>query len=68
LIAPGANAALSVADIEAAADLIGQAAVLVLQLETPLETVVAAAKIAHEAGVKVVAPIRHLLSPYRASF
>lgn len=54
VIAPGANAALSVADIEAAADLIGQAAVLVLQLETPLETVMAAAKIAHEAGVKVV--------------
>lgn len=54
VIAPGANAALSVADIEAAADQIRQAGVLVLQLETPLETVAAAARIAHEAGVKVL--------------
>lgn len=54
VIAPGANAALSVADIEAAADQIRQSGVLVLQLETPLETVAAAARIAHEAGVKVL--------------
>ncbi len=62
-VASGANAALTPAHVEAARALIEGAAVLLLQLETPLETVEAAARIASEAGVRVVldpAPAREL--------
>jgi ribokinase len=54
IVAPGANATLSVAEIEAAADAIASAQVLLLQLETPLESVIAAAQIARRAGVRTV--------------
>lgn len=46
VVAPGANNALSTADVEAAGHLISAARVLVLQLEVPVETVVRAAELA----------------------
>jgi ribokinase len=54
VLAPGANAKLRPADVEHHRRLIESAAVLLLQLEVPLETVEAAARIAHEAGVRVI--------------
>jgi ribokinase len=53
-LASGANALLSVAQVEAAAPLIGAAALLVCQLETPLHVVSHAIAIAHAAGVPVL--------------
>ena len=63
VVAPGANARLLPGDIEAAAEAIEAAEVLLLQLEIPMETVVAAARIAHGAGTTVIlnpAPARAL--------
>ena len=62
-VAGGANAKLMPADVKKAAKAIRSAAVLVMQLETPLETVEAAAAIAAQAGVRVIlnpAPARPL--------
>lgn len=62
-VAPGANGLLSPADVEAAQDVISQADCLLLQLEIPLETVAAAAELAHRHGVRVIlnpAPARWL--------
>lgn len=62
-VAGGANKRLSPADVAAAGGLISRARVLLLQLETPLETVAAAARIARKAGVEVIlnpAPARPL--------
>lgn len=53
-VAPGANRALTTTDIQRAADAIGRAQVVLLQLEIPMECVLLAARIAHEAGVPVV--------------
>ena len=53
-VASGANARLSPADVEAARQAVTSAAALVCQLETPLETVTAAAGIASDAGVPVI--------------
>lgn len=53
-VASGANADLSVSHMEQLRPLIESAELLLLQLEIPVETVVAAAKIAYDAGVKVV--------------
>jgi len=63
VVASGANGALSVADVRAAAGAIKRAGVLVLQLETPLESVLEAARLARAAGVTVIlnpAPAREL--------
>ncbi|NUO47826.1 MAG: ribokinase [Polyangiaceae bacterium] len=60
-VAPRANGELSAADVEAARSSIQDSAVLLLQLEIPLETAVAAARVARSAGTKVVlnpAPMR----------
>jgi ribokinase len=54
VLAPGANARLLPSDIERHRALIESAAVVLLQLEVPLDTVEAAARIAHRAGVTVV--------------
>jgi ribokinase len=54
VLAPGANARLRPRDVEKERALIERAAVLLLQLEVPLETVEAAARIARRAGVAVV--------------
>lgn len=62
-VALGANGTLSPADIEPLRGRIGRASTLLMQLETPIETVVSAARIAHEAGVRVIlnpAPARRL--------
>jgi ribokinase len=53
-VASGANLCLSPADVQQAADAIGEASALVMQLETPLETVLAAAKIAAAKQVPVI--------------
>ncbi len=62
-VAPGANAALTPEDVNASRGLIEGAAVLLLQLETPLPAVRRAASIARAAGVTVIlnpAPARAL--------
>jgi ribokinase len=53
-VAGGANQRLSPRDIAAARGLIEGARVVLLQLETPLATVEAAATLAHRAGVRVI--------------
>ncbi|MCC6450329.1 MAG: ribokinase [Candidatus Aureabacteria bacterium] len=53
-VAPGANAALSPRDVEKAEALIRSADILLMQLETPVETIVRAAGIAAEAGGTVI--------------
>jgi ribokinase len=53
-LSAGANAALGVAQVDAAAALIGSAALLVCQLESPLAAVARAMAIAHAAGVPVL--------------
>jgi len=62
-VAPGANATLTPEDVEATQELITGADVMVMQLETPVETVERAAAIAREHGVRVIlnpAPARPL--------
>lgn len=54
VVASGANGDITVDDIEANRKEIEEAAILLLQLEIPVEAVVRAAKIGHEAGVCVV--------------
>jgi len=53
-VASGANARLSIADVRKASKAIASASVLVMQLETPLATVQAAAEIAARNGVRVI--------------
>jgi ribokinase len=53
-VASGANARVTPADVEAAKDSITGADVLVMQLETPIETVERAAALAREHGVRVI--------------
>ena len=62
-VAPGANATLTPEDVDAASELITGADVLVMQLETPIESVERAAALAREHGVRVIlnpAPARPL--------
>jgi ribokinase len=62
-VASGANERLSVADIDAAAEAFAAADVVLLQLESPLETVEAAVRKAGESGKTVIlnpAPARPL--------
>jgi len=62
-VALGANATLSPEDIKPFEKDIESAAALLMQLETPLETVARAAEVAHAAGVPVIlnpAPARKL--------
>ena len=53
-VAPGANGRLSSDDVRAVSDLISGAALVLMQLEIPLETVRTAARIAHDARVRVI--------------
>ncbi len=53
-VAPGANSRLSKADIEGFRGVIASADVLVMQLETPMESVQAAAEIAALEGVRII--------------
>lgn len=62
-ICAGANACLSTEYVQQHADLIRSAKALLLQLETPVPSIIEAAQIAHKAGVKVIlnpAPAREL--------
>lgn len=54
VVSPGANAALTPADVAAAADVIAASSVVSLQLEIPMESVRAAAAAAEDAGTRVV--------------
>lgn len=54
VVALGANLALSPADVDAAADRIAEADVLIVQLEISYETSAHALKLAHEKGVKTI--------------
>jgi len=54
IIAPGAAALISAADVEAHADLIAAADVFVTQLEQPMEAAMRGLQIAREAGVATV--------------
>jgi ribokinase len=63
IIIPGSNGAVSDSDINNLTPFLKKAEILMLQLEIPLDTVVAAAKLAKENGVKVLldpAPAREL--------
>jgi len=63
LTAPGANDRLCVADVTAARTRLEHAAVLLVQLEPPIDVVEASVRIAHDAGTRVVldpAPARPL--------
>ncbi len=63
VVASGANMRVSPADVEAAEATIASADVLLLQLESPLETVTRAAQVARAHGVRVIlnpAPARPL--------
>ena len=53
-VASGANSKLSPADVQAAEKAIAEADVLVMQLETPLETIGEAAAIGARAGLKTI--------------
>ncbi len=54
VVACGANSGITAEDIEAVADEIRSAGILLLQLEIPVPAVLRAAQIAHDAGVYVV--------------
>jgi len=54
VVVPGANGRLTPADIGRCRDLFEGAGALLLQLEVPLDSVVAAARLAREAGVQVL--------------
>ncbi len=53
-VASGANFALTPDEVEAALAKIGQADIVLLQLEVPMPTIERAAQLAHQAGAKVV--------------
>jgi ribokinase len=62
-VAPGANALLAPEQIDEVAELLSPGDVLLVQLETPIETVFAAASAASQAGARVIlnpAPAREL--------
>ncbi len=54
VLAPGSNGAVTPEDMQACADIIGQADALLLQLEVPLPAVQAATEIAARRGVPVI--------------
>jgi ribokinase len=54
VVVPGANGAVTPDVVDAAAPLVAQARVCVLQAEIPVESVVRAAEIAHRSGVRVL--------------
>lgn len=54
LVVPGANALVSLAEIEQAKQAICESDLLLMQLEVPQEIVVAATQIASQAGVRVI--------------
>jgi len=66
VVAPGANGQLTPSDLEAAREAFGDADILLVQLEIPLETVERAVGLASERGIRVIlnpAPARSLPRP-----
>jgi ribokinase len=53
-VAPGANRSLTPEDVDAASGAIGDARVLVAQMEIPVETVLRAVEVAAERGIRVL--------------
>ncbi len=53
-VASGANANLGVKDVQGAKDVIASADIVLMQLESPFETVIEAAEVASAAGVPVI--------------
>jgi len=53
-VASGANGNLSVSDVQAAAETIKNAAIVLMQLETPIKTIEAASALAVKNGVQVI--------------
>jgi len=53
-VASGANASLSREDIHSKRDVISNAAVLLMQLEIPLDSIIAAAEIAHGKKIRII--------------
>ena len=53
-VAPGANSLLKPAHIAAAGELLSNATAVLMQLETPLETVLETARLAHAGGAMVI--------------
>ena len=53
-VVAGANGRLTPHDVESRADVIASADALIVQLETPLDTVAAAIRLAREAGVRTI--------------
>lgn len=56
IVVPGANHALSVADVDAASGMLGSAKVLLMQLEVPLDVVRRAAELAGDDTIVVLNP------------
>lgn len=54
VVIPGANQTLDETGIERCGDIIRNAAILLLQLETPLKSIIRAAQIASQAGVPII--------------
>ncbi|BAY30199.1 ribokinase [Nostoc carneum NIES-2107] len=54
IVIPGANGRVNQEDVERLSDLLPNSTAILLQFEIPLAAVVAAAKAAHQAGVKVI--------------
>lgn len=54
VVAPGANWRLTPEDVAAAETLIARSSIVLLQLEVPMDAVLAAARLAHGHGVRVV--------------
>lgn len=54
VVASGANMTLSPSDVDAAADALAAGDALLLQLESPLESVIRAAELAHAEGVTII--------------
>ncbi len=54
VVAPGVNTLLMPEDVDAARDAIVEADILLVELESPMETVERAIRVAHEAGVRVL--------------
>ena len=54
VIVPGANGSVSIADIPRLEAVLDGARILLVQLEVPIETVVAAARVAHARGMTVI--------------
>ncbi|WP_217430770.1 ribokinase [Sphingomonas bacterium] len=54
VVVPGANGDLDVGDVEAASDILAGADIVLLQLETPMPSVIAAAKFAKSRGATVI--------------